>query len=273
MVTHGILNQQTYMLFLFLHAAIRILISKSPSKAHLSFADLALKKFVERCKDFYGPIFYSYNVHGLIHITNDVQQLGPLDSFSAFPYENNMVIFRKYCRKPNLPLQQIYNRLAEIEAHSTIENYRINSNIHVSVEHNAGPLPCNLISNFLQYRKITFNGILLTLNMRDNCCILYDMSICIVVNIVMIENLYYLVVKKFREVKNFYDVGIPSSALHIFKCSSLTNNIFTVSIVEVRLKGYRMPLLDSTSVEVSSSDDENHPEISHFLVAGIVHNE
>jgi len=51
-VTHGILNQQVYTHFLFLHIAInlhiaiRILVSSSPSKAYLHFAELALQKFV-----------------------------------------------------------------------------------------------------------------------------------------------------------------------------------------------------------------------------------
>jgi len=124
-----------------------------------------------------------------------VQQLGPLDSFSAFPYENNMTIFRKYCRKPNLPLQQISNRFAEIKIHGTTELYKIESSIHASMKHNAGPLPYTLASNCLQYRKIIFNKILLALNIRDNCCILHNGFICIVVNIFMTENLYYLAVK------------------------------------------------------------------------------
>ena len=29
-----------------------------------------------------------YNVHGLIHIAEDVKRFGPLDSYSAFPFEN-----------------------------------------------------------------------------------------------------------------------------------------------------------------------------------------
>lgn len=48
-----------------------------------------------------------------------MRQLGSLDSFSAFPYENNMSNFRKYCRKTNFPLQQFSNRMAEIEARET----------------------------------------------------------------------------------------------------------------------------------------------------------
>jgi len=82
----------------------------------LNFADCALQKFVIRSEHLYGLIFTSYNVHGLTHLTNDVRRLGPLDSFFAFPYENNMVMFKKFCRKPGLPLQQISNRIAEMEA-------------------------------------------------------------------------------------------------------------------------------------------------------------
>lgn len=98
---------------MFLHAAIRVLVSKSPSRQHLRFAELAIQKFVLRCEILYGPTFHTYNIHGLLHLTDDVKRFGSLDSFSAFPYENNMLIFRKYLRKPNQPLQQFFNRMAE----------------------------------------------------------------------------------------------------------------------------------------------------------------
>lgn len=167
-----------YTHFLFLHAAIRILVSTSPSDIHSNFADLALRKFVNRCDNLYGPTFNSCNVHGLIHITNDVRQLGHLDSFSAFPYENNMASFRRYCRKPGSILQQISNRISEMEVHAPIDYCSIDSSIHVSIRNNVGPY--NVAPNCHQYRKIMFNGILLSLDVRDNCCILRNGSICIV---------------------------------------------------------------------------------------------
>lgn len=68
--------------------------------------------------------------------------------FSAFPYENNMVIFKKYCRKPGLFLQQIANRIAEIEAHVMSDSIiTIDSSVHVSMQHHAGPLPCNFTNS------------------------------------------------------------------------------------------------------------------------------
>lgn len=47
-VMFGILDERLYKHFLFLHVAIRILVSNSLSSRHLSFAELALQKFVLR---------------------------------------------------------------------------------------------------------------------------------------------------------------------------------------------------------------------------------
>jgi len=158
-VTYGLLNKQLYAHFLFLHAAIRILISKSPSKQYLNFAELALQKFVLRSEDLYGPTFNSYNVHGLLlHLTNDVRRLGVLDSFSAFSYENNMTFFRRYSRKPHLPLQQFFNRIVEKQIHGTNNNCD-HSFIHTSIMQNKD-------TNYRQYRKIKFNKILLSTDVR-----------------------------------------------------------------------------------------------------------
>lgn len=88
-----ILDERLYKHFLFLHAAIRVLVSNSWSKRYLRFAELALQKFVSRGPDLYDPTFNSYNVHGLLHLTDGVRCFGSLDSFSAFPYESNMSIF------------------------------------------------------------------------------------------------------------------------------------------------------------------------------------
>ncbi|EZA50809.1 hypothetical protein X777_11058 [Ooceraea biroi] len=245
-VTHGILNPQAYTHFLFLHTTIRILVSTSPSTAYLNFAELALQTFVARCENLYGSTFLSYNVHGLLHLTDDVRQLGPLDSFSAFPYENNMSVFRKYCRKPNFPLQKFSNRMTEMEAHETTIHHNqthisksIDSSTQVFTAHNKGPLPLNVNSNSCQYHKLIFNGILLSLNIRDNCCILHDGSICFIVNIFMDKSTYYLVVKKFQKVDSFYDAGISSSALQIFKCSALSSELLCIQVNEVGETGAR----------------------------------
>jgi len=261
-----ILNERLYKHFLFLHAAIRVLVSNSLSRRYLSFVELALQKFVLRIPNLYGPAFNSYNVHGFLHLTDDVRRFGSLDSFSAFPYESNMSIFRKYCRKPNLPLQQFSNRMIEINIHGTNDDNNMNSSIYVNTLHN------NDI-NCYQYRKIQFNGIVLSIETRDNCCILHDGSICIVFNIIRDNNSYRLGVKRFSQIQDFYDIGMFSSALQIYKCSALSNEIFYIHLDEVLAKCYRLPLWNSSSTEDRDSNEEDDLERSEYVVALLIHNE
>lgn len=265
-VTYGVLDERLYKHFLFLHAAIRVMVSNSSSRQHLSFAELALQKFVYRSENLYGPTFNTYNVHGLLHLISDVRRFGCLDSFSAFPYENNMSIFRKYCRKPGVPLQQFFNRMAEIEVHGTSNNQDVDSSIRVSI-------PYNNDSNCLQYRKIKFNNISLGIDVRDNCCILRDGSICIVFNIVVDNNSFRLGVKKFLEIHDFYDIGMVSSVFQIYRCATLNSEIFYVHPDQVHAKCYRMPFSNSTSMDDSDSDEANNSETSQYIVAVIIHSE
>ncbi|EFN76485.1 hypothetical protein EAI_05511, partial [Harpegnathos saltator] len=220
-VMYGILDDHLYKHFLLLHTAIRILLLKSPSEKQLRFAELALEKFVLRNNTLYGSNFISYNVHGLLHLTNDVKRLGNLESFSAFPYENNISIFRKYCRKPGQPLQQLFNRMTELRLHGrgdnrdiAISRYR-DMSVRVSI-------PCSNSDTSVHYSKITFNSICLGTHVRDNCCILRDGSICIVVDIIADTGSYSLIVKRFLEVDNFFNVGLPSSAFHVYLCSNIS---------------------------------------------------
>jgi len=41
-------------------------------------------------KVLYGPGMMVYNVHGLMHLADDVRVFGALDNFSVFPFENKL---------------------------------------------------------------------------------------------------------------------------------------------------------------------------------------
>lgn len=78
---------------------------------------------------------------------------------------------------------------------------------------------------------------------------------------------YYLVVKKFQKVDSFYDVGILSSAIQIFKCSSISSEIFCIQVNQVRFK---MPYWSSSSIDDSNSN-EDESEVREFIVGAIIH--
>lgn len=125
-------------------------------------------------------------------------------------------------------------------------------------------------TNRPQYRKIRFNRILLSIDKCDNCCILHDGSICIIFNIIMINDSYCLAVKKFLEINNFYDIGMISSAFQVYTCTALSNELFYVNLDEVNAKCYRMPFWNHTSTD---NNGENHSETLQYVIATIIHSE
>ena len=78
-------------------------------------------------------------------------------------------------------------------------------------------------------------------NLQDNTCLLEDLSICVIENIFKItNNLIYILVKKFRLVEDLYDVGVRSSSVGVYKCSSIENETYLIEHTFVMKKCYRM---------------------------------
>lgn len=179
-----------------------------------------------------------------------------------------MSTFRKFCRKPNHPLKQMFNRMKEIQAHGSVKGHEVETSISVSI-------PCTNNTSRLRYRKIKFNHLLLSTNLRDNRCILKDGSICIVSDIFKDGNSYRLSIKKFLEVDNFYTIGISSSDLQIYKCAVLADEVSHITLNKVCAKGYRMPYWNSMTDD-SDSDSDNVNNVSNmlrYIVVAIMHNE
>lgn len=87
----------------------------------------------------------------------------------------------------------------------------MNNYIRVSQLHESGPLIQNLIClHCKQYRKLECNKMIFSLGLNNNCCLLTCSSICLIQNILLADEQYYFIVKKFKFVKHFYDVGILS---------------------------------------------------------------
>lgn len=174
-----------------------------------------------------------------------------------------MSFFRKYYRKPHRPLQQFFYREAEKEKQEkfSIDTNSIDMNtIKLFGRHTEGPLPLGFLVRGFQYKKLNTKSMFISVDfLSDRCCILRDSSICIVHNIFEMDNSHYLVVKKFELVEDFYDVGIPSSLIGIFKCSVLCNEFNVVSINDVKSKCYLMPcwtVHDDESSEFSIIESE-----------------
>ncbi|KAJ8946115.1 hypothetical protein NQ314_008976 [Rhamnusium bicolor] len=101
-VLKSVLDDDKYLNFLTLPVAISIL-SSSKYKQQIDYADSLLNYFVKTFIILY-----------------DVKRFGPLDQFSAFPFENYMQSLKKLLRKSDKPLAQIICRKTEFD------NYYLN---------------------------------------------------------------------------------------------------------------------------------------------------
>ena len=99
---------------------------------YLTFAQELLKHFVEQCPQYYGETFVVYNVHGLIHLAEDVEvSRSSLNSISAFKFENHLQSIKKLVKSAHNPVVQVTKRLGEIESTNT-HPYRRLQKTHMS---------------------------------------------------------------------------------------------------------------------------------------------
>ena len=82
----------------------------------LESAKELLNYFVYNSNESYGDTFCVYNVHGLIHIADDVEYFKKsLQAISAFVFENYLQELKRFFRSRNNPVAQIMKRLGELE--------------------------------------------------------------------------------------------------------------------------------------------------------------
>lgn len=68
----------------------------------------------------YGAGYVTSNVHNLIHVTAEVERFGPLQSFNAYPFENELYCIKRLLRDGKNPLSQIANIIVQA---TTLVNY------------------------------------------------------------------------------------------------------------------------------------------------------
>ena len=83
-----VLSDDRYAHFLLLFVSIYCLSSPFYFTSHCQYAHELLCLFVQEFGKLYGKDMLVYNVHGLVHLAQDVKRFGPLESFSAFPFES-----------------------------------------------------------------------------------------------------------------------------------------------------------------------------------------
>ncbi|XP_053674051.1 uncharacterized protein LOC128724349 [Anopheles nili] len=113
-VLQGKIDDAAYNHFLKFFCAVSIF-SSHVYEHHWEFGNELLQQFVAEFGTVYKDSLISSNVHNLLHVYDEVCRFGPLDSISTYPYENNLQRLKRLHRTGNKSLEQLVNRLAEID--------------------------------------------------------------------------------------------------------------------------------------------------------------
>lgn len=237
------LGKHLYNHFLTLHVAIRILCSLQ-FQNFIDYAQKLLHHFVSSFVLLYG----AHNVHGLIHLAQDVKKFGPLDNFSSFRYENYLQTLKKLLRKHDKALQQVIRRYMEYEQSNMnkVENSLQITSSHFIVDfksaHVEGPLVKDCCNS--QYKIIRcLNTTVRIDRLADNCCGLTDGSIVEVKNIAHHKelNMNVIIGKQFCNKEDLYDIPLPSSNIGIFTVYNLSE-LKIWPIENIKTKYVKLPL-------------------------------
>lgn len=228
-----VLHDVVYNNFMLLSVAISILIDPTLCSVMCEYAKVLLVAFVEHFMKLYGKEYVVYNVHGLVHLADDVKCHGPLDNISAFPFENYLGPLNRLVRRPCHPVAQIVRRISEISSGgSKIDP----SKSYVRKEHCDGPILQFVNGEVRQYKEIFFPDFCLKISKGDNC-VRIGSNIGLVQNIYIQNNDAYIVYAEFESVRRFYDYPIDSCRLGAYLVSDLSKE-FKCAKIDGTLKKY-----------------------------------
>ncbi|XP_047129218.1 uncharacterized protein LOC124809271 isoform X1 [Hydra vulgaris] len=120
----GVVDSSVYKHFLSLSLAIRFLCESDDvlRNSNLENAQQLIEYFVINSNEIYGDLFCVYNVHGLLHICDDVKFYGvSLDKLSAFKFENYLQKLKRLVRSKRNPLAQVCKRLDEMTDYKQVK--------------------------------------------------------------------------------------------------------------------------------------------------------
>lgn len=219
------LSKKTYHHFMELCVAIRILSTDNIADAYIMFAKELLTHFVLTFGQIYGKTFMSHNIHITLHIADDVKEFGPLNCYSAFPFESFMQPLKKKIKNGVKPLQQLARRYTEyklLREHRQLNESKFDYPIKVSCKNKNRPLLQEACDP--QYSGWKHKHFTVKLNDANNCFELENGDIIVIENIAtskINKDMMLVIGRRFTKLLDFFTTPCSSKLLGIQSASEL----------------------------------------------------
>ena len=180
-------SNKHYRHYLKLALAMRFMLQEDSflRESNLDTARQLLREYVSSCKALYSDIFAVYNIHGLLHLPEDVEHFGcSLNRISSFPFENYLKSVKAMVRSAHNPVSQVVTHLSTRQ-----------------------------IAKKQSTRKIGFS-------LKDNCFLLKNGDVAYLTS-ANNDQTYLAKVVKRAYLKDFFKNPIPSSRAGIFTVENM----------------------------------------------------
>ena len=247
-ILNGIVSTRVSHCFMYLHTAIRILSCKNMCKSNvlLTYSRELLQRFVENFQYVFGRQYCTYNVHSLLHLVDDVEKFGPLETFSAFRFENYLRSVSAKIKPSGRELQQLGRRMSE---QSCIQIKRISNSVIIS---NQFPFVDSTNDHVDYYKSLKCEWHLIV-NGKDNYVLLKKKSFVKILAFFKQNDLFYFVGKQFTRSRSAFVSPIDSKTIFRYcevteLCESKSTFLITdiqskCIFLDLESKRYLIPLL------------------------------
>nr|CAH8845402.1 unnamed protein product [Trichobilharzia regenti] len=203
-VLKDIMPPAIYRNFQRLSLAVYLLSHPRFHRNYLEGCRVELINFLNEFEVIYGRKHLVYNIHCLQHLAEDVNQMGPLESFSAFPFESYMQTIRRSIHSNNAIAKQAANRFAEKVFHDCksggVRNEVLNE--------------CEVDA---RRQTVNTRNTLITSSSPDNLVIAYGRP-----GLITEINRDGLIFRPYAECGDFFEEPFKSSHVGIWKCSKVS---------------------------------------------------
>ena len=205
-----------------------------------------------------GPVVLKNElpVHSLLHLVEEVRRLGPLDSYSSFPFEIFLQFLKNLIRQGNRVLVQVIKRLKELEYINSINpklktDQQIDTFISLNKSHNNGPVFHLVTSNARQFSAAKFYPWILSLAPKNSCVILKNDAIVCIFNFVFDDGIGYIIGKRFLNIAIFDVRHNTDNNVDNYSNSWAVENLSTEfekwPFSLIKCKAYKIPVPDENS--------------------------
>lgn len=226
-VLKGILREDLYNHFLLLHVAVVLLSNSVTCFKYCDYAESLLKQFVDELPKLYGKSSVVYCMHSLVHVCEDVRRFGPIESYSAFPFENKLGQLKRMLRTGKTPLQQICCRLSE---QSSIEMITKSDHTYMQL---AGPYWH--YSGGIRFKKLLFSNYQFNVDKEaDKFAVMDDGSVIQVLYFSKTPNAEILVHgNKITQHSNFFCYPCNSEMVSVFQLDKISEDCMLFSASKI----------------------------------------